>query len=299
MTYPRIITALITPFLNGKVDTEGMRKILAHQLQGGIEGILVLGTTGESPTITKEERKTIIQTAVEFVGGRVPVMVGTGTNSTQSTIENTLEAQKLGADMALVVTPYYNCPTQTGIFEHFSAVCHATRIPICIYNIPKRTGRNITAETLKKIGSLPRIIGVKESTGDINQAAHIVSEICVYNDKFTLWSGDDGLTLPIMSLGGYGVISVASNVAPRQVCDIVIAASNGDYELARKLFMEILPLFDTLFVEPNPMPVKAAMEICGLPAGPCRLPLGPVSSDTRKKLEQVLSECGILTPQLR
>ena len=293
MQQPRIITALITPFLNGEVDLNGLRTILAQQLEGGVEGILVLGTTGESPTITKEERKAVIATAIEFIGGRVPVMVGTGTNSTQSTIELTKEAQELGADMALVVTPYYNCPTQNDIFDHFAAVCQATN------NIPKRTGRLITVDTLKRLAALPNIIGVKESTGDVNLSSQIMQQICAHNDHFTLWSGDDALTLPIMSVGGHGVISVASNVAPRQIKKIVVAASEGDYGTARQRFLSILPLLEVLFVETNPIPVKAAMEICGMPAGSCRLPLGQLAPENRQKLQETLIECGILSPQLR
>jgi 4-hydroxy-tetrahydrodipicolinate synthase len=296
---PRVITALITPFLNGEVDLNGLRDLLARQLEGGIEGILVLGTTGESPTLTKEERKTVISTTVEFIGGRIPVLAGTGTNCTQTTIELTKEAQELGADIALVVTPYYNCPTQNGIFEHFSAVCRATHIPICIYNIPKRTGRIITVDTLKRLAALPNIIGVKESTGDVSQSSQIMRQIGAYNDNFTLWSGDDALTLPIMSVGGHGVISVASNIAPRQIREMVEAASSGDYETARQYFFNILPLLDVLFIETNPIPVKAAMEFCGMPSGSCRLPLGQLSPENQQKLQETLIECGIFSPQLR
>lgn len=299
MQQPRIITALITPFLDGKVDIEGLRSNLSQQLREGVEGILVLGTTGESPTLTREERQEVITTTVDSVGGDVPVFVGTGTNATQSTIELTKEAHELGADIALIVTPYYNCPMQAGMYEHFAAVCEATNIPISIYNIPKRTGRNMTVGTLKKLAALPQIIGVKESSGDLNQSAMIIREISAIDEKFMVWTGDDVFTLAMMSLGGKGVISVASNIIPREVRAMVDAASSGDFETARQQFFAILPLFNVLFCETNPIPIKAAMAMCGMPSGPCRLPLGRMSQDNLQILHQTLNECGILSHPIR
>jgi len=292
MQQPRIITALITPFLNGEVDIEGLKINIAHQLENGVEGILVLGTTGESPTLTKDERKTVIATTVKAVGKRLPVFVGTGTNATQSTIELTNEAYELGADVAVVVTPYYNCPMQKGIYEHFAAVCHATNIPICIYNIPKRTGSNITVETLILIANLPRIIGVKESSGDLNQSATIINEVSSKHENFMVWSGDDALTLPMISLGGTGIISVASNIVPREMSIMVNAASTGDFKKARQIFFTLLPLLNVLFIETNPIPLKAAMEMCGMPSGPCRLPLGNLSSENREILRNIVNKRG-------
>lgn len=293
MQQPRLITALITPFLNGQVDIEGLKTNIAFQLENDVEGILVLGTTGESPTLTRDERRSVITTTVEAVDGRVSVFVGTGTSATQSTIELTNEAHELGADVALIVTPYYNCPTQKGIYQHFEAVCNATDIPICVYNIPKRTGCSVDVETLKRIASLPRIIGIKESTGDLGRCSAIL------NENITVWSGDDVLTFPMMSLGAVGVISVASNIVPREVCAIVEATSNGDYAKARQSFFALLPLLNALSIETNPIPIKASMEMCGMPSGECRLPLGDISPENREVLRHILNEYGLLSLQVR
>lgn len=283
MNQPRVITALITPFFNGKLDVEGLKANIAYQLENGIEGILVLGTTGEAPTLTKDERKIVIETAVKSVSGRALVFVGTGTNGTESTIEQTNEAQALGADVALVVTPYYNCPMQEGIYDHFSAISHTTKIPICLYHIPKRTGCYVTVDTLIKIATLPRIIGIKEASGDLNQAARLLKEL-----NIMVWGGDDTLTLPIMSLGGRGIISVASNLIPHKIKALVDAAAHQDFETARHLFFDILPLLNALFIETNPIPIKAAMEMSGMAAGPCRLPLGAMHEENRKKLSGII-----------
>lgn len=280
------------------MDIKGLKTNIAHQLEAGVEGILALGTTGESPTLTKDERKVVIAATVEEVNGRVPVFVGTGTSATQSTIELTKEAYELGADIALVVTPYYNCPMQEGIYQHFAAVSDATKIPICIYNIPTRTARNIHVETLLRISKLPKVIGVKESSGDLSQCAAVISKISSKSKDFTVWGGDDVLALPIMSLGGGGVISVASNLIPREMSTIIVAASSGDFTKARQSFLQVLPLLKALFIETNPIPVKAAMKMCGMPAGSCRLPLSTMSAENEEILRHTLKKCGMQLSQI-
>ena len=277
---PRLITAMITPFSGSEVDLEGLKRNLTFQIEGGVEGILILGTTGESPTLSREERRAIIETTVAHVEGEVPVWVGTGTNGTHTTIELTREAEELGADVALVVTPYYNCPDQEGILAHYSTLCEATKIPLCLYNIPKRTGRNISLETMEALAKLPHILGVKESYPDVSQAARFIPHL-------TVWSGDDALTLPLMALGARGIISVASNLIPREMRSLVDTISEGDLERARTQFYTLFPLFEALSLQSNPIPIKAAMEMCGMPAGTCRLPLGTLSTENRQKLEEV------------
>ncbi|MGA8165067.1 MAG: 4-hydroxy-tetrahydrodipicolinate synthase [Waddliaceae bacterium] len=299
MEQPRLVTALITPFLHGQVDIEGLKTHIAYQIDNGVEGILVLGTTGESPTLTREERKVVIASAVDAVNKRVPVFVGTGTNATQSTIELTNEAHDLGADAALVVTPYYNCPMQEGIYEHFAALSRAANIPICIYNIPKRAACTMTVETVLKIAQLPRIIGIKQSSGDLNQAASLMHGISSQREQFMLWSGEDTLILPMMALGGGGVISVASNLVPGEMRTIVDAASVGDFHAARQDFFALLPLLNALCLETNPIPIKAAMDICAMPSGPCRSPLGSMSEENRRRLRETLNACGIVSLQVR
>ena len=269
MQYPKLITALITPF----------------QIQSGVQGVLVLGTTGESPTLSLSERIAVIKKTVEVSSGRVFVMVGTGTNSTDSSIKFTCDAKELGADMALVVTPYYNRPTQEGIYQHFKEISEKSKFPICVYNIPKRAGQDIEVQTLKKMSKLPYIIGVKESSGDISKTIEVIKEI---PEKFLVWSGDDALVIPTIALGGYGLISVTSNLIPEKIAQIVKMASDGEFEKSRALFYQYLPLINALFLETNPIPLKAAMNFCGMPAGDLRLPLLPMQEENKKILQNLL-----------
>lgn len=277
---PRLITALVTPFAGDVVNLSGLKENIAFQLKSGVHGLLALGTTGESPTLTSEERRAVITATVDAAAAQVPVWVGTGTNSTHSTIELTKEAQSLGADVALVVTPYYNCPTQEGLYQHYRTLCDAVTIPICVYTVPKRTGCHVTSETLARISELPNVIGIKDASGDVK----VPHDHCI-----KVWSGDDAITLPLMSLGAIGVISVASNVIPAEMRALVDAAAAGDFDTARQLFLKIAPILEALFIETNPIPVKAAMEMLGMAAGPCRLPLCEMSSENRHTLHQTLS----------
>ena len=294
MDFKGVYTALITPFKGDEVDFEGFKKNLEFQIESGVNGILPLGTTGETPTLTQEEKEKIIKLAVETAKGKVTIMVGTGSNSTKQTIENTKKAKELGAEIALIVTPYYNKPTQEGIYRHFKAVTESVDIPMVVYNIQGRTGKNIETPTLKRIVDLPNIIGVKEASGNINQMMGVINSICSKNDCFSVMSGDDGLTLPSMALGGKGVVSVVSNLVPKKVVDMVNAATEGDFVKARKLHYELLPIFKGAFIETNPMPIKEAMNLCGMSAGGCRLPLCEMLPENKKQLEEVLREMKLL-----
>jgi 4-hydroxy-tetrahydrodipicolinate synthase len=286
-----VYTALITPFdEQGNLDEEGLRYLIHRQIASHIEGIVPLGSTGESPTVTKEEQKRIISIAREETSNKTLLMVGTGSYSTAQTIENTALAQRLGADCALVVTPYYNKPTQEGLYQHYKALTQAVDLPIVIYNPPHRTGQNLLTDTLIRLLEIPSIIGIKESTGNITQMSEVVEAVREYRPEFHVLTGDDALTLSMMALGGCGVISVVSNLVPDRIRELYIAAANGDFTLARDLHYRLMPLFKAAFIETNPIPIKAAMNFFGLPAGECRLPLCALSFESKAKLELVLAD---------
>jgi 4-hydroxy-tetrahydrodipicolinate synthase len=289
------ITALITPFIEDEIDEEGLIALIRDQLDQGINGILFLGSTGESATLTSEEEARILTLAHREIRGKVPILAGTGSYSTRQTIEKTKKAKDLGADIAFVVTPYYNKPTQEGIFRHFEAITQAVDLPILIYNIPGRCGTNIETKTLLRIAALPNIIGVKEASGNICQVGDVYETIVRKYPHFALFSGDDNFTLPMMALGARGVISVISNLIPRQMIEMVDAALSGDYSAARKLHFELLPLFKAVFMETNPIPIKTAMNLCGKPAGPCRLPLCEMNSNNVIALTELLKEARLLS----
>jgi 4-hydroxy-tetrahydrodipicolinate synthase len=286
-----VYTAVITPFTpKGKLDVEGLRRNLRFQVDQGVNGVVILGTTGESPTLNAAERKQIIQQAVAEINGKIQLLVGTGHYATEQAILQTQQAQEYGADVALVVTPYYNKPTQEGLYQHFSALCQATSIPICVYNIQGRTGQNIQTQTLRRIASHQNIIGVKEASGSISQINDVL-EVMSQHASFSVLSGDDALTLPLMALGGQGVISVVSNLVPKAVCALVKAAQAGNFTQAREWHYQLSPLFKSAFIETNPIPIKAAMQLCGMAAGPCRLPLcdlDPASYEILKQVVQTL-----------
>lgn len=286
-----VYTALVTPFdAKGQLDEEGLRKNIRHQIACGIDGIVPLGTTGESPTLSSKEKEHIISIAIEEAKGKIAVMVGTGSYSTQQTIENSLLAQKKGADMVLIVTPYYNRPTQEGIFQHFKAVASAITVPIILYNIQGRTGQNIATDTLKRIADLPGIIGIKEASGNMGQISDVIEMVARHHPNFSVMSGDDALTFPIMAMGGLGIISVAANLIPKQVKSLVTAIQKGDYKTARELHFQLMPFFRAAFIETNPIPIKAAMSHYGMPAGSCRLPLCDMSPENLSKLKAVLQQ---------
>lgn len=284
-----VYTALITPFLqNEEVDVNGFKQNLRFMIEQGIDGVVPLGTTGESPTLTKSERELIIKLAVQEAKGKIPIMVGTGTYSTAQTIEYTKQAEDLGSDYALIVSPYYNKPTQEGIVRHFKTIADRVRIPIVVYNIQGRTGLNIQTETLKKLAQIPNIIGVKESSGSMSQVGDVIETIVKERPDFSVMSGDDANTLSMMALGGHGIISVLSNLIPLQIKQLVAAIQSQDYELARKWHYKIMPLVRAAFLETNPIPIKAMMHLRKMPAGGCRLPLCELTSENQKKVKQTL-----------
>jgi 4-hydroxy-tetrahydrodipicolinate synthase len=282
---------------SGEVDYEGFRRLIEFQIAEGIDGIVPLGTTGETPTLDEEEEGRLIEAAVEIVKGRVPIIVGTGSNDTKHMAIYTERAKRLGADAALVVTPYYNKPNDEGLIRHFEAAA-AVGVPVIVYNIASRTGRNIPTPLMEKISRIHGIIGVKEASGDISQIADVIREIALPHraegGNFHVLSGDDALTLPLMAFGGDGVISVISNVVPAKVKALVSACSAGDYDKARKTHFELLPFIKAAFIETNPIPIKQAAAWIGLPSGPTRLPLGKLAPASEATLKKTMADLGML-----
>ena len=286
-------TALVTPFKNGEVDVEALEGLVEFQVRQGVTGLVPCGTTGETPALTEEEDRLVVETVVRVADGRVPVVAGTGSNSPDMAVKYTRMAEKAGADGSLQVAPYYNKPTQEGLFRHFSAIAESTSLPLILYNIPGRTSVTLSAETTARLAEIPNIVGIKDSTLSMNMVSDM-KRLC--GDGFTILSGDDPMTLPMMSLGGKGVISVASNVAPAAVSEMVKALDSGDVERGRELHYELLPLFRALFLETNPIPVKAAASLLGLCSDEMRLPLVPMSGENLRKLQRVMEESAHLLP---
>ena len=294
-------TALITPMhADGAIDYEGFRSLLRYQLDNGITGILPLGTTGETPTLKEVgEEDAIIDIAVEEVATYrkkqnrdIPLIIGAGSNNTDEAIRYVTRAKNKGADYALVVSPYYNKPSDEGIYRHYEAISKIG-IPIIVYNIAGRTGKNISTALLQRIADLPNIAGVKEASGDINQMMDVISTIARKKKDFCVLSGDDGLTLPLIAAGGDGVISVVSNLAPAEVTKLTMAALNGDMDTARDLHYRLLPFFKAAFCDGNPTSIKYAMNYKGLPAGGLRLPLVEANDNAKKTIQAALAECGL------
>ncbi|OGW91559.1 MAG: 4-hydroxy-tetrahydrodipicolinate synthase [Omnitrophica bacterium RIFCSPHIGHO2_02_FULL_63_14] len=282
------ITALVTPFKKGKVDEKSLRSLVNRQLDCGINGLVPVGTTGESPTLSHAEHQRVIQVVIETARRRVPVIAGTGSNSTDEAISLTRFAKKKGADGALMVSPYYNKPTQEGLYRHFEKVARAVDIPIVLYNIPSRTGVTIAPETVARLARIPNIVGIKEATGSMDQTSHTLS-LC----DIDVLSGDDSLTLPLMALGAKGVISVIANLLPKDTAEMVHAFQAGDLERARRIHYRMFPLCRALFFETNPIPVKKAMGWMRLCSDELRLPLVPMGKDNAKKLAQAMKEYGL------
>ncbi|MBW1708553.1 MAG: 4-hydroxy-tetrahydrodipicolinate synthase [Deltaproteobacteria bacterium] len=285
------MVAIVTPFSNGQVDEEAFRRLINFQIDNGTHAIVPCGTTGESATLSHEEHNHVVEFAIKEVNGRVPVIAGTGSNSTAEAIALTRHAKEAGADGALMILPYYNKPTQEGLYQHFKAVTEAVSLPIIMYNIPSRTGINMLPDTVARLSKLENIIGVKESSGDLIQMTRIFEQC---GDDFDLISGDDPLTLPLMAVGGKGVISVASNVVPREVSDMVTAFQEGNLSKSREIFIRLQPLFRALFLETNPIPVKMALGFMGMIDPEMRLPLYPMSEENTNKLKKVLADYGLI-----
>jgi 4-hydroxy-tetrahydrodipicolinate synthase len=283
--------AMVTDFKDGKLNIAGFRQHAAALIAGGVDGLVPAGCTGEAATLDQEERASIIKAALEARGGneRVSIIPGTGTNSTATTIELSKAAEALGVDAVMLITPYYNKPTQAGLIKHYEAVARAVSLPIVLYNVPGRTAVNMLPETVAELAKIDNIVAVKEASGSVDQ----VSRICAGAD-ITVLSGDDSLTLPMMAVGAKGVVSVAGNVAPRLVSRMVTAFLEGRADEARRIHLRLLPLFHVLFVETNPGPVKAAVAMQGLGSGELRLPLVPVLSGSRDKVKAVLRQLELL-----
>ena len=284
--------AIITPFKeDGSVDYDTFGKIIEDQIAGSTDAIVVCGTTGESAAMPDEEHLAVVEYCVKKVAGRVPVIAGTGTNDTQHCINLSQGAEKLGADALLLVTPYYNKTTQRGLIAHYTKIAESVKLPIILYNVPSRTGLNIAPETLKELSKVENIVAVKEASGNISQVAKI-AQLC--GDDMTIYSGNDDQIVPLLSLGGKGVISVLSNVAPKQTHDMVASYLAGDVAAACKLQLEAIELVDALFIEVNPIPVKAAMNMLGYNAGGLRMPLCEISDANREVLRKAMVNYGIL-----
>lgn len=285
------IVAIVTPFRDGKVDEEALRRLIEEQIAGGTDGISPCGTTGESTTLSHEEHDRVIEITVEAVAKRVPVIAGTGSNSTAEAIRLTTHAWKAGADAALVVCPYYNRPTQEGLYLHYRAIAEAVPIPIIVYNIAGRTGVNMATETLARLARIPNIVGVKEASGSLKQMSDVIG-LC--GPDFSVLSGDDIFTLGLMALGGQGVISVVSNVVPGDMAALVDAFAAGDLAKARALHHKMSPLIDALFIETNPIPVKAALAMMGKITSDVRLPLCRLGEKNEALLKKVMQEYGLI-----
>jgi len=285
-------TALVTPLANNRIDVAAFRRLIQLQIRGRVDGIVPVGTTGESPTLDYDEHLEVIRLAVKFAAGKLKVMAGTGANSTKEAIYLTKSAEKLGADASLQVAPYYNKPTQEGLFQHFSAIARATKLPIMLYSIPGRCGVEIAVPTVERLARKHRnVVGIKEAGGNADRVSQL-RQAC--GPEFTILSGDDGLTLPFMAAGAAGVVSVASNVAPREVAQMVRLFAAGNTRAALALHDRLYPLFKNLFIETNPSPCKAALSMLGIGSEDVRLPLVPVTEDTRKVMRQTLKVCGLL-----
>ncbi len=285
-----VSVALTTPFKGDLVDYDLLKKQVEYQLEAGVNCLVPVGTTGESPTLSHDEHERVISAVIETVAGRAKVMPGTGSNSTHEALKLTRWAEKEGADAALVVAPYYNKPTQEGFYQHYKVLAEDAGIPICVYNIPGRTGKNIEPETIARLAELEQIKLVKEATGSLDQASQILEMT-----DLTLLSGDDSLTLPLMSIGGEGIISVVSNIVPKDMLALVAAASSGDYAEAQKWHFKLFTLCrEMLGLSTNPIPLKCAMKMLGRDSGEMRLPMTPLCEKGEKRLAQVLTDYGLL-----
>jgi len=286
-----VITALVTPFRRDLLDEDALRRLVDEQIAAGVDGLVPVGTTGESPTLTNEEHIRVIEVVIEAAAKRVPVIAGTGSNSTHEAIEMSIAAKRAGADGLLLVTPYYNRPGQEHMYRHFRAIMQATSLPTVVYNVPGRTASDLLPETIARLAEMPELVGVKEATGSALRAAQIIARV---GQRIAVLSGDDATAFPLFALGGRGVISVVSNVAPALMSAMWDAAAAGDWNQARQLHYRLLPLGEGLFVEANPIPVKAALAMMGRMTEEIRPPLYPLAEQYRAKLRAQLDELGLL-----
>ncbi|WP_432362382.1 4-hydroxy-tetrahydrodipicolinate synthase [Sporosarcina sp. UB5] len=286
MNFGQIVTAMVTPFdENGEIDFPATRNLINHLIANGSDSLVVSGTTGESPTLTNEEKVKLFKFTVEVVNGRVPVIAGTGSNNTRESIELTMLAEDVGVDGVMLVAPYYNNPSQEGIYEHFKAIAAATSLPVMLYNVPGRTVVNIDVDTVVRLSEIPNIVSIKEASGSLEAMAQIIERT---PPSFTLYSGDDALTIPVLSIGGTGVVSVSSHVLGNEMQTMIRNFKIGNIQEAASDHRRLLPMMKALFAAPNPTPVKAALNLKGIPVGGVRLPMVPLNEEQQRSLQQAL-----------
>src|SRR5690625_3204478 len=293
MNFGQLITAMVTPFnAEGEIDYEATSKLIDHLIANGTDSLVVAGTTGESPTLSTEEKLSLFQHVVKEVDGRIPVIAGTGSNDTKSSISLTKEAESLGVDGIMVVAPYYNRPSQEGLYEHFKVIAEATTLPVMVYNIPGRTAVNIDVDTIVRLSEIDNIFSVKEASADLDAMTEIISRT---DDDFVLYSGDDSLTLPVLAIGGQGTVSVSSHVVGNDMKAMINAFHSGDIQEASKLHQKLLPTFKAMFSAPSPTPLKAVLNLIGVPVGDVRLPLVPLTEEQLAQLKKDIQLKGIKT----
>ncbi|MGJ7912967.1 4-hydroxy-tetrahydrodipicolinate synthase [Neobacillus sp. LXY-1] len=286
MNFGQVLTAMVTPFNdNGEVDFDATKNLVNYLIDNGTDGLIVAGTTGESPTLSSEEKVTLFKFVVEVVNGRVPVIAGTGSNNTHASIRLSKQAEEVGLDGVMLVVPYYNKPSQEGLYQHFKAIAESTSLPVVLYNIPGRSVTNLSVETVVRLSHINNIVAVKEASGNLDAMAAIIDQT---PDDFTLYSGDDGLTLPVLSIGGAGVISVASHIIGNEMQEMIHLFKNGQVKEAAAAHRRLLPTMKALFSAPNPTPVKAALNMKGISVGGVRLPLVPLDETEKQALELVI-----------
>ncbi|MFQ5477755.1 MAG: 4-hydroxy-tetrahydrodipicolinate synthase [Candidatus Binatia bacterium] len=284
-------TALVTPFSDGEVDVPALRALVREQVEAGVDGVVPCGSTGESATLSHGEHETVIEVTIDEAAGRLKVIAGTGSNSTAEAARLTAFAAAAGADGALLISPYYNKPTQEGHVVHYQEVAAASDLPIIVYNIPGRTGVNMVPETIARLAEIPTVVALKDAAGSMDQAMRVME---LAGDDFTVLSGDDSLTLPLMALGAKGVIAVTANLLPTELSALVAAARSGDFLEARRVHRKLLPLMRAMVLETNPIPVKTAMAMAGKISGELRLPLTPMGEENKRRLERVLESYGLV-----
>lgn len=285
--FGKIATAMVTPFDNkGNIDFDKTTQLVNYLIDNGTDSLVIAGTTGESPTLTTEEKVALFRHVVSVVNGRVPVIAGTGSNNTRASIELTKKAEDAGVDGVMIVAPYYNKPSQEGIYQHFKAIAESTPLPIMVYNIPGRAVVNIDVETIIRLAEIPNVVAVKDASGNLDAMTEIIAKT---DETFKLYSGDDGLTLPVLAIGGHGIVSVASHVIGNEMQEMIAAFESGERNKAAKLHQKLLPIMKGLFAAPSPAPVKTALQIKGLDVGTVRLPLVPLTEQERVKLTELLN----------
>ena len=288
MNFGKVLTAMVTPFdRKGYVDFAKTEQLINYLINNGTEGLVVAGTTGESPTLSSEEKVALFKHSVKIADGRVPIIAGTGSNNTHASIELTKKAEAAGVDAIMIVAPYYSKPGQKGLYEHFKAIAESTKLPVMIYNIPGRSVVNMTADTIVELSKISNIVSVKEASGDLDQITDIITRT---EESFSVYSGDDGLTLPILSIGGDGVISVASHVLGNEMQQMISAYQSGEVKKAAAIHQKILPIMNELFKAPSPSPVKTALQLKGMDVGSVRLPMIPLTAEERSSLAAALNQ---------